>query len=126
LLLVGLFAAVALTLGLVGVYGLIAWTIAARRREIGIRLAVGASPIQVLGWALRSAGALIVAGAAAGTIGGVLFNRLLRGMIYGVSPTDPMTFAAAVALLTVCALAAALRPAILASRTDPLLSLQGP
>jgi putative ABC transport system permease protein len=126
MMLIGLFALVALVLGAVGVYGVLAHTVEMRTQEIGIRMALGASPRQVLRWVLRGAAGLVLAGTVAGVLGALAFNRLLQSLLYGVSPADPASFVAAASVLGLSALAAALRPAWRASRVDPLESLRAP
>jgi putative ABC transport system permease protein len=124
LMLVGLFALVSLALGVVGVYGVLLQTVELRTREIGIRMALGASPRQVLRGTLRAAAWMVLAGTAAGAAGALAFNRLLESLLHGVSPADPASFATAAAVLGLSALAAALRPALRASRVDPMLCLR--
>ena len=123
-LLVGLFAAVALALALVGIYGLMAFAVSQRRREIGIRIALGAVGRQVLGLVVGRALALVVIGLALGLVGALLAVRLLRGVLYQVSATDPATFAAVAAVLAATALAASYLPARRAARIDPVETLR--
>ena len=122
--LLGGFAALALLLAAVGIYGVISYSVERRTREIGIRMALGASRNgiagRVAGQALLMAGTGIVIGAAAG----VALTRLLRGMLYGVSATDPLVFAASAAMLAAVSAAAAFLPALRASRTDPAIALR--
>lgn len=120
----GLFGALALLLAAVGVYGVIAYTVEQRRAEIGIRLALGASPAGVIRMVLRRIGFLVGVGM---TIGGVISfwaSRFIGAMLFGLEPRDPMTFAsAAIVLIAVAALAAWL-PARCASRIDPAMVLR--
>jgi predicted permease len=122
-LLAGL-AAVALTLCAIGIAGVIGYSVARRTREIGIRVALGATRSDVLrlvvGESIRRAGA----GLAAGLAGAAVLTRLLRGLLYGVAPVDPATFAVAAALIGAIALAAAYLPARRASRIEPLAALR--
>ena len=121
---VGLFALVALVLALVGVYGVIAYTVEMRTQEFGIRLALGATPAQIVAGTLGPLRALLVAGTVAGLGATLIFGRVLKAMLYGVSPLDASTLAAATAFIAVSALAAALRPALRAAGTDPASSLR--
>ncbi len=124
MLLVGLFAFLAVILGLVGLYGVIAYGVEARRGEIGVRLALGASPRGIVGWVVRDAAVLVAIGGGIGIIGALLFERLLASMIYGISPLDPPAYLAAVALLLLGALAASTAPALRAGGVDPARSLR--
>ena len=118
------FAAVGLALALVGVYGVIAQLARRRTREMGIRLALGATAgaVQrlVIGQGLR----LAAAGVVAGTVAALFATRLLRSLLFGVSPTDPLIFVAAPVLLALSALGAAWIPAARAARTDPAGTLR--
>jgi putative ABC transport system permease protein len=122
--LLGAFAAVAVGLALVGVYGVIASLVASRRREFGIKLALGASPRRLLVDVIRSGSLLILAGLAFGLIGASLAARLLDNMLFGIPPRDPMTFTIALLVLAVAGLAAVYLPARRASRIDPLATLR--
>ena len=123
-LLVGLFAAVALVLALVGIYGLMAFAVSQRRQEIGIRIAVGAARRQVLGLVVGRALNLVAVGLALGLAGALLAARLLRGVLYQVSTADPATFVAVAAALATTALAASYLPARRAARIDPVETLR--
>jgi len=124
-LLLGAFAAVALLLGAVGVYGVMAQAVGQRRREFGVRMALGASHAGVTGMVLREAGALAVAGVGMGTLAGLAAGRLLAGHLHGVAATDPMVFAAVAGSLGAVALTAAWLPARRAARVEPVLALRG-
>ena len=124
MLLVGLFALVALILGATGVYGVIAYAVAVRTREIGIRMALGADHADVLRSILRDGLELVALGLAAGVLVSLLFTRLLRGVIVGVQPTDPVAIAGTVLVLAATALTAALIPALRAARTDPVEAIR--
>jgi putative ABC transport system permease protein len=122
--LLGLFSALALSLAVVGVAGVMAYTVAQRTREFGIRMAMGAQPGQVsrlvLGHGLRLTGLGVVIGLAAAWA----LTRLLAGMLFQVKPRDPLTFAAVAALLAAVALAACLLPARRAARVHPMTALR--
>src|SRR5438876_4035146 len=92
-LLLSVFAAVGLVLTAVGLYGVMAYGVAQRTREFGIRLALGARPSEVLALVLRGGLTLIVSGLAVGSVSGALATRLLSGALYGIDPLDPTTFA---------------------------------
>ncbi len=120
----GGFAAVAVALAMVGIYGVIAYCVTQRRREIGIRMALGASRSRILRLVLGQTAALGMVGIAAGLAGAALVTRYLEGMLFGLTPLDTSTFIAApLALLTVGA-AAALLPAWTATMVDPLRALR--
>jgi putative ABC transport system permease protein len=117
-------AAITLVLGAVGLYGVIAYIVTLRTREIGLRLALGAAPSGVLGSVLRDGMVLAVIGVAAGLVAFTSVARFLAGFLYGVGPTDPLTLAAvAVTLLVVAGVASGV-PAWRASRIDPLEALR--
>ncbi|HBY64190.1 MAG TPA: hypothetical protein DEH78_30580 [Solibacterales bacterium] len=113
------FAALALTLAAVGIYGVIAFSVEQRRREIGIRAALGASPAALARMVVRQCLVLTVCGIAIGVTGSAGLSRHLESMIYGVKPWDAPAIAAASAILALVALLAAYRPARRAARTDP-------
>jgi putative ABC transport system permease protein len=118
------FAALALLLAATGIYGVISYTVSRRSAEIGIRMALGARQRDVLTLVLRQSLTMTMAGLAAGLAGAFLVTGFLRSLLYGVSPADPLTFAAAAGLLTAVALAASLAPARRASRIDPVQALR--
>jgi putative ABC transport system permease protein len=124
LLLLGVFGAVALALAVVGVASLAAWAVARRRREIGVRMALGASPGEVVRMIVRQGARLVAVGAVVGVVAAVALTRLLEGMLYGVRATDPLSFAAAAALLVVVALAACWAPARRAASIHPSEALR--
>ena len=122
--LLGAFAAIAIVLAITGVYAMLAFTVSERRREIAVRLALGASGPRVARLVLQNGLALAVAGVAAGSAAAFAITRVLSGLLYGVEPTDPLTFAAAaIGLLAVAAVACYL-PARQASRIDPVAILR--
>ena len=123
-LLLGLFAALALALASIGVHGLLSYTVAQRTREIGIRLALGAPRQAVLGLIARQGLGLALGGTALGLLGALALTRLLRSLLFGVGPLDPIAFAAAPLILIAVALVASYLPARRAARVDPMISLR--
>jgi putative ABC transport system permease protein len=122
--LLSIFAGVALLLAVIGIYGLMVYTVQQRTQEIGIRMALGAQPGDVLRKVLRRGLLLCLAGMAAGISGTFAVIRLMKSLIFGVSPTDPMTFVCVVALLAAVAFLACWIPARRASRVDPVVALR--
>ncbi len=118
------FAAIALLLVAVGIFSVISYTVALQTHEIGIRMALGAQPTQVLTLILRKGMRPILAGTASGLLASYFFTRLLTSEIWGVSPTDPSTFGAIVALALVVGVLACLLPARRAARVDPIVALR--
>jgi putative ABC transport system permease protein len=124
MVLVSLFAAVALMLAIVGVFGVLSYTVSQRTTELGIRMALGASAQRVT-WLVLGQGMLPVAiGVALGIGGALLLTRFMRTLLFGVTPTDPITFAAVAALLGSTAAAASYLPARRATRVDPVKVLR--
>jgi predicted permease len=124
LLLVATFAIAALALAAVGIYGVVAFSVARRTQEIGIRMAIGAERRDVLRFVVGEGGRLAVFGIAVGVAGSFLITRLLSSLLFGVSATDPLTFAAVAVLLGLVALAASYIPARRAARVDPMVALR--
>ncbi len=122
--LLGLFAVLALVLGAVGIYGVLAYTVGQRQREIGVRLALGARPAEVLSMVLRSGMRLAGLGVALGVAGALALSQVMGSILYGVAPHDPLAFGAAAVLLLGVALVACLVPARRAMRVDPAVSLR--
>ncbi|PYV13911.1 MAG: hypothetical protein DMG07_13120, partial [Acidobacteria bacterium] len=118
------FAALALLLASVGLYGVLGYAVARRTNEIGIRVALGATRGSLLWSVLREAWTLVAIGAAIGVPAALALTRLLSSLLYGVTPTDPWVLGGAVASLFVVALAAASQPAWRALRVDPLVALR--
>jgi putative ABC transport system permease protein len=122
--LLGAFAALAVILAAIGVHGLLSYNVAQRRQEIGIRIALGAGRGAVLGLILREGVGIIFAGLIGGLAGAVVLTRLLQALLFGVSPTDPLTFVVVAAVLTAVAFVATLLPALRAARVNPLPTLR--
>jgi putative ABC transport system permease protein len=122
--LLGLFAAVALLLACVGIYGVMAFDVNRRVQEVGVRMALGARPASVLRLVLGRGVALAAAGIGVGLFAAVALTRLLESQLYGVEPTDPLTFAAVTLLLLGVAALATLLPAWRAARVDPIIAMR--
>jgi ABC-type antimicrobial peptide transport system permease subunit len=122
--LLGIFAVVALLLASIGIYGVLAYIVSQQTHEIGIRLALGAEPRRVFGLVVGRGARLAALGAAIGVAGAIALTRLMRGLLYSVSPTDPLTFVAVVTLLLSVALAACWIPARRAMKVDPIVALR--
>jgi ABC-type antimicrobial peptide transport system permease subunit len=120
----GAFGVLALMLSVTGIYGLAAYTVSRRVREIGIRVAIGARPAQVLRLIFARTGALVIAGAAAGLVLGVAGSGVLSSIVYQASSRDPVVIGSAVLAIAAVALAAACGPARRALRIDPVQALR--
>jgi predicted permease len=118
------FAGVALLLAIMGVYAVMSYVTAQRTGEFAIRAALGASRGEILGMVLRGAGQLAATGAAAGVVLALATGRVLANLLFGLTPTDMLTYVIVSALVLPAVLLAALRPALRASRTDPLVALR--
>ncbi|MGH9364467.1 MAG: FtsX-like permease family protein, partial [Thermoanaerobaculia bacterium] len=119
-----IFAGLALFLAAVGVSGVLSYLVSRRRREIGIRMALGASRLHVLGLVVRSGMVTAAAGAACGIVAALFLTRLMAGLLYGVTPRDPRTFAAVALVMLAIAAAASAIPALRAARANPLEALR--
>ncbi len=122
--LIGGFAGLAFALSIAGVYGVLSYAVAARRKEFGIRLALGADSGRVLRLLLVQGGLLVGGGVVVGIAGALALTRLLQALLYEVTPTDPLTFAAATLTLVGVAMAACLNPARRAMHVDPMTVLR--
>lgn len=124
LMVIGAFAGLSLVLAVVGVYGVLAQSVAQRTREIGVRMALGARRGQVSALVARQAAVLVVTGLAIGAAGAIGLSHVLRSMLFEVSPTDPMTLLGMAGLLAVTAAVASAIPARRASGVDPMVALR--
>jgi putative ABC transport system permease protein len=124
MLLLGLFAALALILAAVGIYGLMAYAVSQRTHEIGVRVAVGAQQRDILALIVGHGAKLAFLGIAIGIAGAFALTRLMASLLFQVTPTDPETFAAVATLLAVVALVACYIPARRAARVDPMVALR--
>ena len=124
LLLVGLFAVTALCLAVAGIYGVLSYSVARRTREMGVRIALGASVNHVLKLVLKQAMRTALAGVLLGMAGAFVLTRLMQSVLFDISPTDPLTFSGVAALLLLVAFLAAYVPARRATRVDPMIALR--
>jgi putative ABC transport system permease protein len=124
LLLLGIFAALALLLAVVGIYGLLAYAVGRRTREIGIRLALGARPAGILRLVIGEGMRLVLGGLAIGIVASLALTRLMQSLLYGVKPADPTTFGAVAILLATAGALACYLPARRAMKVDPLTALR--
>lgn len=124
LMLVGLFAAVALILAVVGIFGVTSFAVGQRTQEVGVRIALGASRANVLGLILRRSTAIILGGAAAGLAGSLLLTRFIASLLYGVGSTDLLTFVGVSFVMIGAALMASYLPARRATKVDPAIALR--
>jgi putative ABC transport system permease protein len=125
MLLLTLFAVIALVLASVGIYGVTSYSISQRTAEMGIRMAVGAKPADVMRLVMVSGAKLALSGVVLGLLGAAALSRIMASQLYGVGATDPLTFAGVGIVLASVALAATYVPALRAARIDPVLAIQG-
>jgi putative ABC transport system permease protein len=124
MILLGVFSTLAATLACVGIYGVISHLVSQRTHEIGVRLALGAQPAEMMRLILGQGGRMALLGTALGTVAALGLARLLSAQLFGVTAHDPLTFAVVAALLMVVAVAACYVPARRAMRVDPLVALR--
>jgi putative ABC transport system permease protein len=124
MLLLGTFAIVALVLSGVGIYGVIAYLVAQRTHEIGVRMALGASSTRVIRMVLGESLAIAAVGIALGLAGAFMLTRLLSSLLFGVNPTDPLTFTAVALILAAIAMLASWLPAMRAARLEPVMAMR--
>jgi putative ABC transport system permease protein len=124
LLVIGLFAMTALLLATAGVFGVMAYSVSRRTREIGVRVALGASCGNVLALIFTQGLRTVLAGLALGVAGSLLLTRAMESLLFGVTPTDPLTFAAVILLVALTALLACYIPARRATGVDPMTALR--
>jgi putative ABC transport system permease protein len=120
----GIFAGVALVLAALGIYGVVSHAVAQRTHEIGVRMALGAALGDVVRLVTRQGLTPVAVGLAIGIAAGLAVSRLLAGMLYGITPTDPVTYGSVIAILAGVALLACVGPARRAARVDPMLALR--
>ena len=124
MILLAIAATVALLLGAIGIYGVISYIVTQRTGEIGVRLAMGAEPRSVARMILRQGGLITLLGVGAGLIAALAGSQLIRSLLYGVSPRDPVVFSITTFVLLAIALLACWLPARRASRLSPLQALR--
>jgi len=120
----GIFGFIGLVLAAVGLYSVMSYAVSRRTREIGIRIALGAQQTHVMRWVLNEGARMALIGVGIGLAAALALTRLMARMLYGVSATDPVTFAAVAIVLTSVALAACYIPARRAMRVDPIVALR--
>ena len=124
MVLLGVFAALALLLASVGIYGVLSYLVGQRRQEIGVRMALGAKEADVLRLVLADGARMTLVGIGIGVVVALILTRLMASMLYGVAPSDPLTFATVALFLSGVALLACYIPARRASRVDPVVALR--
>jgi putative ABC transport system permease protein len=123
-LLLGLFSGIALVLAAIGIFGVVSYSVSCRTREIGVRMALGATPRSIRRLVIGESAKLVLFGLGAGIPAALLLARFLSALLFGVSPSDPLTFIGVALLLMLVALAAANLPARRAMRVDPMVALR--
>jgi putative ABC transport system permease protein len=124
MLLMGLFGGLAMLLSAVGIYGLLSHAVTQRTQEMGIRMALGAQVSDVLKLVLKQGMMLALAGEVIGLIGALALTRLMRALLFGVTPNDATTFVVVISILSIVALLACYLPARRATKVDPLIALR--
>ena len=124
MLLLTIFASVALVLAAIGIFGVLSYAVAQRTREIGIRMALGAQERTVIGLVVREAMTLVILGVVCGTVAALFLSQTMTRMLFSVTPTDPATFASVATGLLAVALFASYLPARRATRVDPIIALR--
>ena len=124
MLLLTVFAVFAAGLAAIGIYGVIAYLVGQGRREVGIRLALGATPGAIVRMVVGHGLSVAAAGVAAGVAGALVLTRFMRGLLFGIAPSDPLTFGTIVVMLGLVALVASYVPARRAAQLDPMLALR--
>jgi predicted permease len=125
MMLLGLFSTIALVLASVGIYGVISYSVSQRAHELGVRMALGAARDHVVKLVMRQGMTLAIIGIAVGVLGALALTRLMTTQLFGIKPTDPLTFASVAILLGVVAALATLIPALRAARVDPVVAMRG-
>jgi putative ABC transport system permease protein len=118
------FAAAALFLALIGIYGVMAYLVSQETHDIGVRMALGAKPSEVMRMIIRKGMTVALGGIGAGIVGSLALTRAMAGLLYDVQPTDPQTFAAVTAALATSAFLACCVPALKAALVDPVIALR--
>jgi len=124
MMIIGAFAAIALLLAVIGVYGVVSYSMAQRTRELGIRIAVGAAPADLVRMVYRRSIRIALTGTAIGIAGSLALSRTMEALLYGVTPFDPLVHAAVAIVLIGCCIASSIIPALRASRVQPTVSLR--
>jgi ABC-type antimicrobial peptide transport system permease subunit len=122
--LLSVFAGAALLLAVIGIYGVMSYVVTQRTQEMGVRLALGATPVEIARLVLGQGARLVVIGLALGIAGAVALTRLMTSLLFEVTPTDPVTYGGVALVLAVTAVAACQIPAWRATRVDPLTALR--